>query len=75
MTNYDIEYVSDTLDIAIESIQTAIDQVEGIAMVIDDAKINMPTIDKAILKSIRNEINDAQDLLMCYVTELQARKS
>ena len=75
MTNYDIEYVSDTLDIAIESMQTAIDQIEGITMVIDNAKINVPTIDKAILKSIQNEIYEAQDLLMIYVTELKARKS
>ena len=74
MTNYDIEYISNALDIAFEAMSRSLDQIEGVSMVIDDANIDVPTIDKDILKSIAREVTDAQTLLMCYIKDLKSRK-
>ena len=74
MTNHDIEYISNALEIAIEGMSNSIDQVKGVSMVIDTANIDVPTIDKAILETIDRELLTAQNLLMRYCTELKARK-
>lgn len=73
-TNHDIEYISKELDVAFEAMSTSIDQIEGVSMVIDTAKIDVTTFDKDILKSIASQVTDAQNLLMCYLTQLNASK-
>lgn len=73
MTNNDIAYVSEHLDEVHENLTNSEGTVDGLLMHYTNGDINAPTMDRAILKSIRDQIVEVCNLIQAYDIELQAR--
>lgn len=74
LSNYDVDYVVDVMEPAFSGIETAIDQLDGIMMHAHNGDINFPTFDKAFLESVKKDLENTHNVLMCYETELKASK-
>ena len=74
LSNYDIGYIVGVMEPAFSGIETAIDQLDGIMMHAHNGDIDFPTFDEAFLRSVKEDLENSRDILMCYETELKARK-
>ena len=74
MTNSDIDFVSEHLDAVHEYLENSEGAIDCLLMHYTNGDINAPTMDRAILTSIHDQIVEVSNLIHAYSVELQARK-
>ena len=74
MTNYDIEYLIEHFNEAMEHLDRAFDDVDGVSMHYTNGDMNAPSFDKTIVFHMLNDIEGVRRLMNGYITELNARK-
>ena len=73
MTNNDIAFVLEHLDAVHEYLENSEGAMDCLLMHYTNGDIDAPTIDRAILKSIHDQIVEVSNLIQAYDIELQAR--
>lgn len=74
MTNSDIEYLLGHFNEAMEHLDRAFDEIDGVSMHYTNGDINTPSFDNTIVFHMINDIEGVRRLMNGYITELKACK-